>query len=101
MNAQCPFCGFFKSHMEVMEFWVPLPEHSEYYIVCDNCGARGPNAMDRDKANELWEMRREYYPGPQTMVLEDGTEITFEIGEFPRKGLRFIDDRKEQDDGIE
>ena len=58
MRKKCPFCGYTKTRIED---W-PVGDHTEYAVMCLNCGAFGPNDLGRSGAIESWNMRREVYP---------------------------------------
>ena len=59
---KCPFCG---SDLNRLESWVVYEghpgEHTEYAIMCCNCGAQGPNDLGQSGAEEMWDLRRPMY----------------------------------------
>jgi galactose-1-phosphate uridylyltransferase len=61
----CPFCA---SNKLSTERWVVGSEtrapHTEYAVVCQNCGAMGPNDLGWSGAEESWNMRRTEFPAP-------------------------------------
>jgi len=54
----CPFCG--KS--TAVPGGEKVENHYEYFLWCNNCGARGPNEINEEKAIELWNLRRQSKP---------------------------------------
>ena len=54
----CPFCG---SSQVKFESWQTdtNDKHFEMAIICQNCGARGPNELNPAQAFQMWNMRRE------------------------------------------
>ena len=54
----CPFCACPNVRIESWE-----RGHTEYAVMCLNCGAFGPNDLGKSGAVEAWDMRREEYPG--------------------------------------
>ena len=56
----CPFCG--KS--TAVPGGEKVENHYEYFLWCNNCGARGPNEISPEKALEMWNLRRQ--PETQT-----------------------------------
>jgi len=60
-NAKpCPFCGFDKTRFVdwIVEF-TPTNKHVELAVSCRNCGAQGPNMLDRASAVRMWNLRRD------------------------------------------
>lgn len=60
----CPFCA----SRDVKSFvWIVFEgrpaEHRECALVCQNCGAEGPNDLSYTGAEEAWNMRRSKMPG--------------------------------------
>lgn len=62
----CPFCG-----KEMQKFEDNLRE-SGFTVWCGNCGAIGPNETSKERAIELWNLRR-----PQARLEKLVTKIAF------------------------
>jgi Lar family restriction alleviation protein len=61
----CPFCG--SNHLTGETAIVPgdvKMQQEENRIICLNCGAQGPNELTRQKALDMWNMRRREFPAP-------------------------------------
>ena len=54
----CPFCAHTGTYIESYRV-AAKGSHVEYNLVCQNCGAQGPNDMSRSQAIKMWNMRRE------------------------------------------
>ena len=53
---RCPYCAF----ADTMEnITADKSNRYEYAVMCQNCGARGPNEVSEARAIEMWNMRRE------------------------------------------
>ena len=50
----CPYCG---KDMQDFVCYV-VDDHCEHVVACKNCGAEGPNAMTREDAADMWNLRR-------------------------------------------
>lgn len=61
-TLKCPFCAYDKTRVESWQTEAP-DKHTEYAVLCLNCGAFGPNDLGRSGAIEAWNMRRDEYPG--------------------------------------
>lgn len=59
-DKKCPFCAYTGNRIEAWE----VRGHIEYAVMCLNCGALGPNDLGKSGAVEMWDIRREEYPGP-------------------------------------
>lgn len=57
----CPFCACPDTRIEA----IPAGNHTEYAVMCTNCGAYGPNDLGRSGACEMWDMRRTAWPPSQ------------------------------------
>lgn len=62
---KCPFCASTKSRMESWQIGVHPNLHREFAVMCENCGAFGPNDLGKSGAIEAWNMRRETFPAPR------------------------------------
>ncbi len=60
----CPFCAYTKTRIESWEIASNSP-HTEYAVMCENCGAFGPNDLGKSGAMAMWNMRRKEYPPAQ------------------------------------
>jgi Lar family restriction alleviation protein len=47
----CPFCG-----ARIQSY--TINDHYEDFVYCDNCGAQGPNDVNKAEATRMWNMRR-------------------------------------------
>ena len=60
----CPFC---RSRRNRVEHWdvttIPPCGHTEYAVMCENCGCFGPNEMNPQRAVDMWNLRRESKEG--------------------------------------
>lgn len=54
----CPFCAY--DNADVID-WQAL-DHTEYAVLCLNCGAQGPNDLGKSGAREAWNRRRKEFP---------------------------------------
>ena len=54
----CQFCGVLNTSIEDRL----VGTHSEYWIMCENCGATGPSDLGASGAVAMWNLRREYDP---------------------------------------
>lgn len=50
----CPFCASESLRIEEL----PAGNHKEFAVMCQNCGAFGPNDLGQSGAVEMWELRR-------------------------------------------
>ena len=57
-SKPCPFCASTDNRIEE----VPASGHMEYAVMCENCGAFGPNDLGQSGAVEMWDMRRDRFP---------------------------------------
>ena len=60
MKQPCSHCNYQDSWIELRSEWVEIKneKHIEWFYTCLNCGARGPNAMSKENAYAMWNMRR-------------------------------------------
>ena len=66
----CPFCAYTKTRIES---WVvaSYSSYTEYAVMCENCGAFGPNDLGKSGAAVMWNMRRDVCPPtPETVSPE-------------------------------
>jgi len=56
----CPFCA--SVTLSIQGWLVGRDSHMEYRVVCNHCGARGPNDLSQNKAVEMWNLRRSEFP---------------------------------------
>lgn len=54
----CPFCGSDSNHVSKRTVVSVNFEHAEHAVTCNNCGACGPNEMSKERAVEMWNLRR-------------------------------------------
>lgn len=63
MRKNCPFCA---SDNLQLDSWIigenTLSQHIEWSVVCQNCGACGPNDLGKSGAEEAWNTRRVSQP---------------------------------------
>jgi hypothetical protein len=64
-TIKCPFCAYTKHRVESWTVGESRGQHTEYAVMCLNCGAFGPNDLGESGAVEGWNMRREVHPGEQ------------------------------------
>ena len=59
-RKRCPFC---QSNRNRIEHWdvtgIPPHGHTEYSVMCENCGCFGPNELTASLACDMWNLRRE------------------------------------------
>lgn len=56
----CPFCGSGDVGASTWEIdnRDGQHDHDEFAVMCDNCGAQGPNALSVSDARRMWNLRR-------------------------------------------
>jgi len=59
-REQCPFCAYPESRIESYGVGAAgFPGyHKEYAVMCENCGAFGPNDLGESGAIKMWNLRR-------------------------------------------
>lgn len=75
---QCPFCAYDGARFEQLD----AGSHKEYAVMCTNCGAFGPNDLGRSGALEMWNLRRDKFPGT---TLEEETQAEHELDDSMRR----------------
>lgn len=53
-SKPCPFCASENLSIETLQ----AGNHSEYAVMCKNCGSFGPNDLGQSGAVEMWDLRR-------------------------------------------
>jgi len=62
----CPFCGVLNPSIESKNISI----HRLYWVMCNNCGAFGPNDLGKSGAVAMWNLRREYDPKHHNNVFQ-------------------------------
>jgi hypothetical protein len=63
-HKPCPFCASLDLHEREHYIQHHVNGHHEWTIICNNCGAEGPNDLGISGAWHMWDMRRETFPAP-------------------------------------
>ncbi len=66
----CPFCGSEKQRVDKWLIERINDKHMEFAVLCENCGAIGPNDMGRSGAIEMWNLRR-----PMSSLIAENDEL--------------------------
>ena len=67
----CPFCASDKNRLVELD----ADNHKEYAVMCENCGAFGPNDLGEWGAVEMWDLRRE-----QKEIQQNAPQTCFNCG---------------------